>query len=205
MKRSIIHIIKGKRPVPGSPLNNFAAFNEASFSAVFSELYPLLIYYSRKIIFDEIESEHLVADVFVKAWERRLDFETYPALKSFLYHSVRNASLDRLKKQKRLQRHKNGYAAQQSQEQRLDQLSLEYIIEAEFLRELYNSFDQLPAQCKKVMHLFYTEGKTHQEIATQLKLSLSTVRNQKARGISLLRKLVELPLIVFALCRLSGI
>jgi len=205
MKKQTFHIKKRNQQTWGKPFSNFAMSGEAFFSAVFYELYPLLVFYSRKITYDEMVSEHLVDDIFVSAWKRKPDFENYLSLKSFLYTAVRNASLDWLKKEKRLQTHKNGYASVKSDEAKQEKLSLDLIIETEFLRELYGSFGKLPIQCRTVMELFYVEGKTHQEIAAQLKRSISTIRNQKARGISLLRKLVELPLIVFGLFGLSRI
>jgi RNA polymerase sigma-70 factor (ECF subfamily) len=205
MKKLAFHIKKRNQQTGEKFFGHFAVSGEACFSSVFYELYPMLVYYSRKITYNEMVSEYLVDDIFVKAWERKQDFENYLSLKSFLYKSVGNASLDWLKKDRRLQSHKNGYESFRSDEARQEKQSLDLIIETEFLRELYSSFDKLPTQCRTVMKLFYVEGKTHQEIAAALKLSPSTIRNQKARGISLLRKMVELPVIILGLFGLAVI
>jgi len=201
MAKSILYVNGSNSKGSKSNSSHFRWGGEEDFNAMFYELYPPLVYYSRRIIGDEIESENLVAEAFVKIWERKLHFETYASLKSFLYTSVRNASLDLLKKEKRLRVHKKEYQAC-NMDNAEAKFSLEYMIEAEFLRELYASFNKLPARCRKVMQLFFVEGKTYQEIAAELKLSLSTIRNQKARGLDILRRLVQLPLMAFGLFRL---
>jgi len=63
----------------------------------------------------------------------------------------------------------------------------ENIIRAETLRQLKEAMNQLPAQCKKVFFKLYIEGKSVKETAEELKLTISTIKNQRARGIKLLR------------------
>ena len=63
----------------------------------------------------------------------------------------------------------------------------ENIIRAETLRQVKEAMEQLPAQCKKVFYKLYIEGKTVAETANELHLTVSTIKNQKARGIKLLK------------------
>jgi RNA polymerase sigma-70 factor (ECF subfamily) len=45
----------------------------------------------------------------------------------------------------------------------------------------------LPTQCGLVFKKFFVEGKDYPTIAEEMKLSISTVRNQKRRALLLLR------------------
>jgi RNA polymerase sigma factor (sigma-70 family) len=63
----------------------------------------------------------------------------------------------------------------------------ENIVTAETLRQLKEAMDQLPAQCKKIFFKLYIERKSVAETSEELQLTVSTINNQKARGIKLLR------------------
>ena len=62
------------------------------------------------------------------------------------------------------------------------------MVRAETLRHLYSSIQQLPSQCAKIVQMYYDEGKDYKTIANELKLSINTVRNQRRRGVEMLKK-----------------
>ena len=47
--------------------------------------------------------------------------------------------------------------------------------------------DNLPEKCREVIRLTFIEGFTAKEIAERLSVTVSTVNNQKMRGINLLK------------------
>jgi RNA polymerase sigma-70 factor (ECF subfamily) len=47
--------------------------------------------------------------------------------------------------------------------------------------------EELPSECHKVFMKLFVEGKSVVEAAAELKVAVSTVKNQKARGIKILR------------------
>ena len=57
----------------------------------------------------------------------------------------------------------------------------------EIFRQLFMTIDSLPERCKQVF-LLHMEGKKNEEIAAALYVSLETVKTQKKRAMSLLRK-----------------
>jgi RNA polymerase sigma-70 factor (ECF subfamily) len=73
---------------------------------------------------------------------------------------------------------------------------LHYIIRAETINEIVNRIELLPTQCRQVFKKFFVEGKDYTTIAEEMKLSVNTVRNQKRRGLILLRGGL-LPLLMF--------
>jgi RNA polymerase sigma-70 factor (ECF subfamily) len=61
------------------------------------------------------------------------------------------------------------------------------IFEAEVLREIHQSIETLPPQCKRVLRLTL-QGMTTEDIAHTMGLSQQTVRNTKTRATEMLRK-----------------
>lgn len=57
----------------------------------------------------------------------------------------------------------------------------------EIFRQLFMTIDSLPERCRQVF-LLYMEGKKNEEIAAVLCVSLETVKTQKKRAMSFLRK-----------------
>ncbi len=62
------------------------------------------------------------------------------------------------------------------------------MIRTEILKDLYAELQKLPPECRKVMELVFVEGWDSKKIAEHLDITVSTVKNQKSRGIHLLRK-----------------
>jgi RNA polymerase sigma factor (sigma-70 family) len=65
---------------------------------------------------------------------------------------------------------------------------LKHLVESEMHQLLYKSTQSLPVKCARVFKMFYFEGKSYQEIADELEVSIHTVRNQKARAMELFKE-----------------
>jgi RNA polymerase sigma factor (sigma-70 family) len=70
---------------------------------------------------------------------------------------------------------------------KFDRDCFEKMVTAETIHLLYKAIDELPVQCRKVFTKLYVEGKSVAEAAAEMKVTVSTVKNQKARGIKLLK------------------
>ena len=62
------------------------------------------------------------------------------------------------------------------------------IVKTEVARQVYAAIETLPQQCRLIILMSYVDGCRNHEIAKVLKLSPNTVKNQKLRGIVLLRQ-----------------
>ena len=105
-------------------------------------------------------------------------------LRGYLYKTVYNGCLKEVRSQKSEVRKKEGVAIVSDD---VEKDCLENMIRAETLRRVYEAMDDLPAECRKVFVKLFVEGKSVVEAAAELKVAVSTVKNQKARGIKLLR------------------
>ena len=146
--------------------------------------YKSLCYFAGRIIQDDTEAEDIVADCFLKFWERHNDFDSYQNIKAFLYISCRNACLNHIKhlKVKTIVQQEYFSQLQQGEETILFQ-----IMETEVLEILHTEIEELPGKCKEVFKLIYFDGKKTEKIAEELGISAQTVRNHKTRAIELLK------------------
>jgi RNA polymerase sigma-70 factor (family 1) len=164
----------------------FQRGEEKGFNYFFNSLYPALLYYAFRILNDKPAAEDVVGESFIKIWERHSTFSHPKVIKSWLYTTVRNGCLNRLQQQQRSMAQQAQLARQQ--EGSFESYALHEIIRAEVIRELYENIESLPTACRQIFKMLYIQGKTVREIAEELKLSISTIKNQKARGLALLRK-----------------
>lgn len=162
--------------------------SQAAFDEVFRMFHPALCFFAKRLggaNLEPGEAEELVQDTFLKLWQRRADFEKLTAIKAFLYIATRNACLNRLEKEQvRSQRHERYLHTVDDFEETV----VEEIIYAEVLREIAVEIDRLPEQCRRIVRMAYEDGLTPKEIAAKLNITISTVNNQKSRGIALLKK-----------------
>jgi RNA polymerase sigma-70 factor, Bacteroides expansion family 1 len=136
---------------------------------------------------DSLEiAEDIVQDVFLRFWEENklLSAETNP--KAYLFRSVRNASIDYIRK--------NNYRVFIDIEE-TNLISDEEINEEELSSQyerLYRIISQLSPQERAVLNAIVVENKRYKEVAEEMNISVNTVKTYFARALRTLRK--ELPL-----------
>lgn len=180
MKDSLINVQNKETEL----LNSLKLGDERAFDQLFRKFYPYLCFFARRFVKVTGTEEEIVQDTLFKLWERRADFESYNALKAFLYISVKNACFNgNLSNQRQLNRDHNWHLLQEEIEHDVQ----EHIIKAEIGMEVNQAIEELPEQCRAVIKMSYQQELSGKEIAKALQVTVSTVNNQKARGIMLLR------------------
>jgi RNA polymerase sigma-70 factor, ECF subfamily len=76
------------------------AGDEASFEALFRLYSKRLFLFAERMVRSREVAEDLVADVFVRIWERRAEWELRGSMKSYLYTATRNRALTHLEQQR---------------------------------------------------------------------------------------------------------
>ena len=166
-------------------VRSFQLGEELGFRFLFREYNAALSYFSFQIIKVKEAAEEIAGDSLMKLWERHENFDNISSIKSFLYTTARNASLDWLRKQRRnTERAKELIYLSNTEEATIFQKK----IEAELYKEIFLTLNTLPPKCRKIFSMLYIEGKNYQQIAQELNLSIDTIRNQKARGLMLIKQ-----------------
>lgn len=170
--------------IPDSYLNSFRNGKEEGFAYYFQLYHQAVCYFARRYVQDAAVAEDLVEDAFINVWNKREQLDSECGLKNYLYKTVYHACLRWLE---RRQTRDNGLAQLALLSEQEEPDCCEMIIKAETLRLLREAMERLPEQCRQVFLKLYVEGKTVQETAVELRVTESTVYNQKARGVKLLR------------------
>jgi RNA polymerase sigma-70 factor (family 1) len=155
-----------------------------AFEQVFQQFNPPLCFFARRWVNDMAIAQDIVTDVFVKLWQKRADFKTLYSIKAFLYISTRNACINHTQQAKYQARVRETIRQQSSD---LESTGLNEAIYAEVLQQVNTIIEDLPAKCREVIMLSYSGGLNCHEIAHKMQISVHTVRNQKNRGVHLIK------------------
>lgn len=156
-----------------------------AFQSLYKDYYKALVCYAHQFVEETCIAEDIVQELFSSIWERKLPFKSLISLKSYLYNSVRNASIDYLKHKDveslYLQKVLKAHQPYKSEDESEDFFS------EEIYRQLFRTIDELPLRCKEIF-LMHMDNKKNEEIAHLLNISLETVKTQKKRAMSFLKK-----------------
>lgn len=169
---------------PGTLLAQIINGSEPAFERLFLDMYPALHRLAWRLTQREDVANDIVSDVFLKIWEQHSSLSHIKEIRSYLYATVRNHTLNYLKKRETNGQHTQEVAGH-LQEQ-LSEDSLKALLDAETIRLLMAAIHNLPTECEKVVMLGL-EGYSTSEIAAKLGISAPAVSQQKARAVKLLR------------------
>ncbi|WEK18904.1 MAG: RNA polymerase sigma-70 factor [Candidatus Pedobacter colombiensis] len=154
-----------------------------SFEELFKDNYARLCHFAIQFLKDDDAAKDIVQEVFVTYWNMDGRPEHDATVNAFLYASVRNACLNKLRRQKLEHSFLNDQEADPSE----DAVALNSMIRSEVLAELHKVITTLPDNCQKIFRMGYLEGLKNPQIAAELGISINTVKTQKKRGLQLLK------------------
>lgn len=160
-------------------------WDDNSIGMLYENFYQSLVSYSLRITTNITASEDIVQELFSKIWEDKITFTTPAIIKSYLYNSVKNRSINYL-------RHNNIENNIFKQTPELEDFHVsangeEDFFTEEIYRQLFLMIDKLPNRQREIF-LLCMDGKKNQEIADTLNLSIETVRTHKKRAIKYLKE-----------------
>lgn len=162
-----------------------------ALEALYKNYFVSLCTYAAELTGNIAAAEDIVSELYCFLWEHRKQIIIKESLKSYLFRAVRNRCLNHLKHQKTIQKY---ITESKSMEAQVDEINLEYLKKN---RELENidiseriikAVDKLPDQARVIFKLKRQEGRTYDEIAKELNISINTVRKQMSRALTKLRQ-----------------
>jgi RNA polymerase sigma-70 factor (family 1) len=158
--------------------------DKLAFETLFNNTYTNLVFFSFNLVKNKREAEDIAQDAFIKYWHHRQDVAgDQDAVKSFLYTSVKNASLNLLRHQKVIRKFED-----QLPELVEEKNIIHTIIQSEVYSKIHRALGSLPAGCRQIAGMSYLDDKKNTEIAEELGISVNTVKTQKQRAMQLLRQ-----------------
>jgi len=156
--------------------------DEAAFNKIFNEYYRALCFFSNQYVKDLDLARSLVQQFFVDLWIKKENLNVKQNSKSYLYTSVKNRSIDYLKRNNRTIQ-----ITEKVKEQNIVPFR-DLIQEAETLDQINTSINQLPEKCKEVFLLCRFEGLKYKEVADKLNISIKTVEMQMGIALKKIRE-----------------
>ncbi len=151
------------------------------FESLFYELYPRLCALADHYLNDEEQSKDIVQEAFINLWNMKEAGETIQSVKSYLYTSVRNSSLNYLRD------HKKNTSFPVENLGKSDIIFKEVVIEEETIALLHASIEKLPPQSSKIIK-YVLQGKGNLEIAQEMGISVNTVKTLKYNAMKNLKE-----------------
>lgn len=168
--------------------------NREAFKNLFDTYYASLCHYASHYLNDDVLSEEVVQELFVKIWEKRKTLDIDTSVKNYLFRSVRNGCLNQIQHDKVRQLHgRNLKDALMSEDPAGD-----YFITPEMILKLEEGIESLPEKRREIFRLSREEGLKYREIAEKLQISVKTVEVQMGLALKTLRqKIGTLILLIF--------
>ncbi|WP_335967270.1 RNA polymerase sigma-70 factor [Galbibacter sp. PAP.153] len=158
------------------------------YKILFNTYYNPLCNFANKYLNDYEACKDVVQEVFIKIWDKQIGLTSENAIRSYLYTSVKNKSLDFLKS--------NAYKKIRSisdiEIKKLESepyFTREAILE-ESSRLIQEAVNTLPFKCKQIIDLSLN-GYKNDEISKELSISINTVKAQKRIAYGKLRVILK--------------
>ena len=153
------------------------------FDRIFRLYYEQLYLFALQYVADAEECHDIVSAAYEAVW-REFDRMEASTVKAYLYTTVRSKCIDYHRRQDTHSRYAE-YVAQTSQTALEMQSSLEH---EEQLRVANRFLNSLKSPTREILEACYIGGKSYQEVAGEMKISISTVKKHMVRAIALIRE-----------------
>jgi len=169
-------------------------FDSQAFKLLFDRLFPPMCLLASRILKDAEKGKDIAQEAFVKLWEKdQENFISEQALRAYLYVLVKNACLNLIQKENRVQNSSVDAALHLPEKEFLNELLRE-----ETYQILRYAIKELSPQAGEVMNLML-HGFSNQDIADQMGVTINTVKTVKKRAYRALRDRLddELVMVLF--------
>ena len=157
--------------------------DERELKCFYREYFALFVSFACSLLPSEEECKDVVHDVFVSYWNSRAEFDDLIAVRAFFYRSIRNKCLNVI----RHKRVHEKYLTESLKQKESDDAIYETILKKEAFHLIHREIRKLTGMEQKVL-LLSLEGKSNEDIAEILGITLSTVKSHKSRSYAELRK-----------------
>ena len=154
--------------------------NLEAYKYLFDLYYRELYFFARKFLENREVAEEIVQDVFIAFWENREVLIIEKSIKSYLFTSVKNRSINYLKSKINNINFVNIDSADSENHILITDQPLELKELDDLIQKAVSS---LPPRCKEMFHLSRNSEMTYQEIADALDVSKETVKSQISEAI----------------------
>jgi RNA polymerase sigma-70 factor, ECF subfamily len=164
---------------------NIKQLNKTTFEELFREYFVPLTAFAKKYVGDVDSAKEIVHDVFVNLWTKRESIDIEKSVKSYLYTSAYNRSLNHIRDNKKF----NTNVSVEDTIVNVSGWNFEDDVDAlELEKKINNIIASLPEKCKQIFLMSRFEGLKYHEIAEKLTISIKTVEAQMSKALKVLKE-----------------
>lgn len=165
--------------------------NEYAFRFIFDKYYDFLCMVADSYLRDEYISETIVGDIIYNLWEIKDNIDIKYSLRFYLVRSVKNRCINYLQ-QEYIQREIsiNQYEDKAAIEELFfieNKHPLESLLEQELENKINSIINELSPECRAVFKMSRFDGMKYEEIASELNISVNTVKYHMKNALGKLR------------------
>lgn len=165
-------------------IRQLIAGNEKAFVKLYNNYKNSIYGYSLKLLKSTANAEEVLQDVFMKVWQKRETLDDTLSFKSFLFTIARNKCFDFLEK---AANHEKMRTAIFYKSQKSFVAADRLVIESDFERIKNEALECLSPKRKIIFKMSREKGMTYDQIATELGISVSTVKSQMNKALASMR------------------
>jgi len=154
-----------------------------AFELIYDHYFADLCLYALRFFNDADEAQDLVQQTIIRLWEQQDKLQKTEYLRTYIFHCVHNACLNKLRDTK--------MRFMTESEEYLQNLKWEFtdeLISKEQCLEIEEAIANLPKQCRTVLEMNRMQGLSYKEIAEQLNILHRTVDSHLTHATRLLRQ-----------------
>lgn len=167
--------------------------DESAFSALFAHFAPLIKGFCQaNLSYLSFEaSEELVQEVMIKVWQKSPHFDaTKASASTWIFTITRNTRIDYLRKNRKHDIHCQSLESEDIWDESLDNQPFVYLKQNREEHQVNGYLKSLPDEQSECLVKVYREGKSHSEIADELRLPLGTVKSRVRLGLKKIQSFV---------------
>ncbi len=156
--------------------------DEQAFDILFRKYYASLARFAILFAKNEENADEIVQAFFVKLWQQRTKLKINSSVKSYLYTSVRNTTLNFIKKEQTRAIYEEGFEQNDKESETIQPVNKNF-------KKIYQeAVEELPERTREVFILSKNEGLSYKEIAEYLDITAKTVENNMGIAFKKLRE-----------------
>ncbi len=168
---------------------------EEAFRFIYDKYYDYLCKIADSYLKDGYLAETIVGDIIYNLWEIREKLEITYTLKSYLVRSVRNRCINHLQQEYvRREVSIDKYQDSNAIEELFfieEKHPLDGMLEKELIDKIEKTIDELPLECSKIFKMSRYDNQKYEEIASELNISINTVKYHMKNALGHLRVKLE--------------
>lgn len=160
--------------------------DNVAYKYIYDHHYTLLCSIGYEYLKDDFLAETMADDVIFYLWERRETLTITVSLRSYLVRAVRNRCINHLERE----RQEIPFSSIGRDEENMINYSesteypLAILLENELEDKITQALDNLPEECGRVFRMSRFEEKSYEQIATELGVSVNTIKYHMKNALS---------------------